>query len=123
MHTALLMIELINATRPTIEHAEQLNRFNHLIDYIFDRFSEPVAMAIVKYAIADRKMVIRKLSESSSWSRISKVFKPVMLDDTKDPLERAKFSRFERIYKRLHACKPISDAMLLYVIEHQHDCE
>jgi hypothetical protein len=120
MHTALLMIEMIKVSQPSIDQVEQYNRFNHFVDYIFDRFSEPVAMALVKYAIADRKLVIRKLAESASWSRISKVFKPVMLDDSQDPIERFKFSRFERIYKRLHGCKPISEAMHEYVIDHQN---
>jgi hypothetical protein len=74
-------------------------------------------MALIKYAIADRQLTIKKLTESGSWAKISKVFKPVMLDDSKDPKERFKFNRFERIYKRLRNCHPISETMHSYALQ------
>lgn len=112
--TVLLMIEAIKATQRHLDQAEQFKRFDNFINYAFDNFAEPVAMAFVKYAISDRKLTIKKLAESSSWSMISRVFKPVLLEDSKDPAERAKFAKFERHYQRLKKYKEVSDMLADY---------
>jgi hypothetical protein len=113
--SALLMIELVKESQKRVDKVEQFKRFDNFVNYIFAHFSEPIAMALVKYAIADRKLLIKNLAESSSWARISTMFKPIMLNDSKDPKEKAKYARFERIHKKLKVMKPLSDMMRDFV--------
>lgn len=116
MKTALMMIEVIRACSRHSEHPEQLRRFDNFVSYVFETFNEPIAMALVKYAIAERKINIKKLADSSSWGRVAGSFKPVLLDCTNDSVERAKYARFERVHKRLKKMAELSDAMYDFVV-------
>lgn len=120
LKTALLMIEVIKASQKRVDNAEMFKRFDNFVNYLFSHFSEPVAMAVVKYAIADRRLTLKKLAESQSWSRISFQFKPVLLDNSKDPQEVAKYARYERILRRIQRAKPLSDMMAEYVTHEMH---
>lgn len=113
--TALLMIEAMKAMAKDKSASEQHEMFDHFVKYVFETRSEPVAMALVKYAIADRKLVIKKMAECSSWKLISSTFKPVMLDNSKDPKEQKKYSRFLRVHERLKHLKCVSDTMKEYL--------
>jgi hypothetical protein len=115
LKTALLMIELVKAGQKVKPQTDQIRRFDNFVNYIFNNFSEPVAMALVKYAVADRKLVVRDMSRCESWSRVSALFKPVMMDDSKDPLEVSKYRKFEKIHKKLKPMIPLSNMMADFV--------
>lgn len=116
LKTAFMMIELIKeAGTRKLDSQTMFRLFDNFVSYIWGRFPEPLCMALIKYAVADRNVTIKKLAECKSWSKISGTFKPVMLDNSKDPSEVQKYARFERLHQRLKRCKPVSVALQEYV--------
>lgn len=120
LKTALVMIEIMKISTSFTSQEEQFKRFDNFVEYVFAQFSEPLAMALVKYAINDRKIEIKKLTKAPSFQRVKMVFKPVMLDKSKDPKEVRKYARFEQLHKRLTNMVPMSMALAHYV---EHECE
>lgn len=113
--TALAMIEIMKIRQSDSSIDEQYTRLNNFIEYIFTQFSDPVAMAIVKYAIKERSLVIRNIAKTEGWKVISSKFKPVMLENSKDKKDLRVYAAYERFYNKLVIAEPISQTLNEYL--------
>ncbi len=124
LKTALLMLEMIKVTSPKSEDAARLARFEHFIEYLFDNFREATAMAMVKYAIHDRRIQLAKLNDAKCMKKVTAIFKPSLLDGSKKPEDVSKFKQFTRMYDRLKKLAPMSQLLNDYVgnnVEHMNE--
>lgn len=107
--TGLLMLEMMKVSNGGLTSEAKIQRFDRFVNYLFSHLSEPVAMAMVKYALADRRLSVPTLQKSSAMARIKSIFSPILLDNSKDPKEVRKNSRFMRIYGKLQSQHSFSD--------------
>lgn len=113
--TSLMMIEAINLASRHAEQDELIKLFDNFVTYAYSRFREPIVMAIMKYAIADRKLMVRRVDSSKCWHRVAKSFKPSLLNNSKKPVDVRVHSQFQRCYSKLKMSKSTSDHLNTYL--------
>ena len=113
--SALLMIELINLLSEVKSDDEVKEQFNNFVDYIYENFKEPTAMAIFKYAIKDRKLQVNKVVQTRSWPKVSASFKPSMINNSKEPKDVLLNKQYERCLVRIKKFTGMSDSLKDYV--------
>ena len=111
IHSALLLLEVLRTNND-----EAL--FNQYIDWLHSNFKLPVSMAIIKYAIADRKLTMHKVKQTSplSWKTIFGSFKTILLNKPVTSDDMKTDSQYQRYYAKLKCMKPVSEQMYDYVV-------
>lgn len=117
--TSLLMIEVIRLSWSRSEYGscsrESMELFDNFVSYTYGRFSRPVAMALIKYAIQDRRLSMRNVSSSRNWELIRDSFSGPLLDRSPSVSDCRTAKQFERAYKRLKCCMVISNCLHEYM--------
>lgn len=116
--TALLMIEAIKLSWQRGDEADEQSciMFDNFVVYVYEKFSKPVAMAIIKYAFSDRKLHSRKASKCGNWPVVMESLRPVYLDKVHDRAVIRLNSQFERCYRRLKRCHGISECLNRFIV-------
>lgn len=115
MNTALMMLEFIKLSVSAHHCNDEADHFNNFVNYVFDNMSEPLAMAFIKYAISNRKIVIKNIYKQPSWNKISQAFKPAMLENSKTPKDLKVYNRFNKFYTLLQGKTATSNAISEYL--------
>lgn len=111
---ALVMLEVLRKELPDLSPSEKLEHWERFVTYLFDNLAEPAAMAVVKYAIANRKIVIRGMAASPAMAKLNPCFSALYLQGKKER-ESSCNKRFSRIYDKLKAHMTFSDSVALAV--------
>jgi hypothetical protein len=117
--TSLLMIEAVHLSWSNCDYgecdAESMLMFDNFVSYTYRKFSPPIAMALIKYAIRDRSLSMRNASRSSNWDLIQNSFSGPLLSRNPSVADLRTSKQFERCYRRLRACIAISNCLHEYI--------
>ena len=110
---ALLMIEALKLSNACDETRTMM--FDHFIEWTYRNFRKPAAMAVLKYAIADRRIKINH-KESAAWGVVFKSFEPRLLRESVDVREIRIERQYKRYYAKLKSFVSVSDRLLEYLV-------
>jgi hypothetical protein len=104
LKSALLMIELIRSEQQVVDAQELAHYFDNFIHWSLDNLPEAMVLALVKYAIQDRRLHFKKyLNQTDGWKYITKKFGPMILastdDESKSPVWR-KMTKYHKVLVR-----------------------
>lgn len=112
--TSLLMIEAVKLSYDS-KSVATFDLFENLVQYAYRKHCEPIAMALVKYALADRRINVRNVKDAPSWDKIKKSFAPSLLNDSQDPKDLKLDRRYKKCYTRVQRCKNVSQDLNEYL--------
>jgi hypothetical protein len=104
LKSALLMIELIRSEQHAVDAPELAQYFDNFIQWSLVNLPEEMVLALVKYAIQDRRLNFKKyLNQTDGWKYITKKFGPTILaatdDEASSPVWR-KMSKYHKVLVR-----------------------
>lgn len=104
LKSALLMIELIRSEQNAVDAQELAHYFDNFIHWSLENLPEEMVLALVKYAIQDRRLQFKKyLNQTDGWKYITKKFGPMILastdDENKSPVWR-KMTKYHKVLVR-----------------------
>jgi hypothetical protein len=104
LKSALLMIELIRSEQGAVDTKELAHYFDNFIKWSLDNLPNEMTLALVKYAIQDRRLNFKKnLKDSTGFKYITDTFGAVILlstdDEKKSPVWR-KMMKYHRVLVR-----------------------
>jgi hypothetical protein len=102
LKSALLMIELIRSEQKAVDAQELAHYFDNFIQWSLENLPEEMVLALVKYAIQDRRLNFKKyLNQTDGWKYITKKFGPMILAATDDEASSPVWRKMTKYHKVL----------------------
>jgi hypothetical protein len=80
LKSALIMVELLRSEQDKVEGVELARYFDNFVNWAQHHLPIEMTLALVKYAIKDRGISLRKeLKNSIGWQSLVKDYKPILL--------------------------------------------
>lgn len=111
----LFMVELLSVRMKRMDADSSAQLFANFTNYLFENHNVVLGMAVLKYAIANRRITIPRTGEG--FAKVKELFTPVVVHSSKDKTLVSRFERSMKVYGRLLAFTPISDDMKSTILE------
>jgi hypothetical protein len=112
----LFMVEMLGVRMKRIPDSESAKLFDNFTSYLFSNHNTALGMAVLKYAIANRRISIPRTG--LGFQKVKELFSPVIVHDVKDADQVRRFERSMKVYGRLLAFTPISEDMKSTILTH-----
>lgn len=102
LKSALIMVELLRIEQSSAEPDDFARYFTHFVQWGFRTLSTPMFLAVVKYALKDRKLTTKQaVIKSAGWQRLHQDFAPILLVPDAEAQKSIVYRRMKRYAGRL----------------------
>lgn len=104
LKSALIMVELLRVEQAKADDVDLARYFTHFVQWGFATLSTPMLLAVVKYALKDRRLTTKQaVIKSPGWKRLHDDFAPILLVPDAEAQQSMVYRQMMRYARQLSA--------------------